>query len=143
MSYLNIKDIAAIKKHKKTRQNESFEVILDNCFKQIKKRVELFPNENVMFFDVPDFMLGYPLYKLEDCLHYIIAKLKDNGYKVQYIFPRILCISWNIPETSDKLLEDQSVSLKNNTSSTTKTKRVNAKTRINTNKSGKFILNLT
>jgi hypothetical protein len=150
MSYLNIKDIEAIKKKKEHRQNESFEVILDACFKQIRKRVEIFPEESVMFFDVPDFMLGYPLYKLEDCLKYVIDKLIRNGYHVKYIFPRVLCISWNISSDKNnkeylqlnKPDDDSSKQIyspiKRQTINTTKT----VKSKLNTTKTGKFILNL-
>jgi hypothetical protein len=152
MSYLNIKDIEAIRQKKIHKQNESFEVILDSCFKQIRKRVELFPDVNVMFFDVPDFMLGYPLYKLEDCLKYVIGKIMSNGYNVKYIFPRVLCISWN--NDTDKNKKDylqldtpvvktacetpKVVNVQKSVASNVKS----VKSKLNTTKTGKFILNL-
>ena len=159
---INIKDIRAIQERRIKRQKESFEVILSNCFKQIKKQVEMFPYKTFFYFDVPEFMLGYPLYKLEDCLMFLIDNIKHNGYQVQYIFPRILLISWaahssNLLEYSNQNKQQQStvpvttqstifgcgiagnsnkkVAINNQKKPAIKSSKVNPKT-------GKFILNL-
>ena len=151
---LSVKEIHAIQQRKLKRQTESFELILSNCFRQIKKQVEILPQQPFYYFDVPEFMLGYPLYKLEDCLGFLINNIKMNGYQVQYIFPRILLISWSAP----KLLEyrgDANINSSNG-GGTTKGVSINSgnsrvankksgntikSSKINP-KTGKFILNL-
>ena len=144
---MNIKDIHAIQERRLKRQMESFEIILSNCFKQIRKQVEMFPSKMFFYFDVPEFMLGYPLYKLEDCLMFLVENIKNNGYQVQYIFPRILLISWAMQsnnllkynqQTTTKIDNVKKPVLLNNNQkkSVIKSSKVNPKT-------GKFILNIS
>lgn len=37
------------------------------------------------FFKIPELVLGYPIYNVEDCQKYIIRKLIENGFKVEKI----------------------------------------------------------
>jgi hypothetical protein len=159
---LSVKEIHAIQQRKLKRQTESFELILSSCFRQIKKQVEILPQQPFYYFDVPEFILGYPLYKLEDCLGFLINNIKRNGYQVQYIFPRILLISWSAPKLLEYRGDDNvnnviSIGNKSNgNSGTTKGVSINSgnsrvanrksgsaikSSKINP-KTGKFILNL-
>lgn len=138
MNHLNINDIVNIQQEKMKLKNHSFEVILSDCFRRIKKQASMFPNNTFCFYDVPEFMLGYPLYKMEDCIKYLMTNIANSGFKVEYMFPRILIISWKpLPsltyENSNSKKEEK----------TTKKKKNDCKPKSNSkSKSGKFILNL-
>lgn len=93
MKILTVQDIQRSLAEKQTRQFETFEKILNLCFKQIGKTVTL--NRNVCLFEVPEFMLGHPTYSLERCVVYLFEKVRQNGFNVVFFFPRILQISWN------------------------------------------------
>jgi len=46
------------------------------------------------FFVVPEFIVGTPRYDVAACIAFIIDKLKDNGFVVNYTHPNLLFISW-------------------------------------------------
>jgi len=94
MNYLNINDIKNIQEEKNKNKTIAFEHILSQCFTRIKKQATMFPTNTFCFYDVPEFILGYPLYKMEDCIKYLMAHIENNGFNVKYIFPRVLIISW-------------------------------------------------
>lgn len=47
-----------------------------------------------VFFQVPEFIFGEPLYKQGDCIGYLVVKLEENGFLVKYIHPNTLFVSW-------------------------------------------------
>ena len=58
------------------------------------------------FFEVPEFVIGYPLYNINECVNYIHDKLTSNGFLVKYYFPNILYISWSEDEIKyEKLMK--------------------------------------
>ncbi len=46
-------------------------------------------------YEIPEFLIGYPIYSFENCSEYIQNKLKENGFKIFFYSPNILFISWN------------------------------------------------
>lgn len=132
MNYLNINDIKTIQEEKNKNKTVAFEHILSQCFTRIKKQASMFPTNTFCFYDVPEFILGYPLYKMEDCIKYLMAHIENNGFNVKYIFPRVLIISWSplpsIEYHPPKMVQKPSPPPKKGTSKKETT--------------GKFILNL-
>jgi hypothetical protein len=90
-----IYDIIDNKKKRESKKLEMFSHILENCCKVIKKCDEIRVTHCV--FEVPEYIFGYPLYNLNDCIVYLLQELTKGGFKVQYIFPNTLIISWHIP----------------------------------------------
>lgn len=97
---MNVKASDLIKsfEKKQDRKKISFDVILNRCETFIKRHV-MVHNLNC-FFEIPEFVIGYPLYSLEECVRYIYEKLIHNGFYVKYYFPNILYISWNKDEVT-------------------------------------------
>jgi len=94
MKYLSAADIL---KQQTTRQNkrfEAFEHIVASCYKRIEKCVQVTRNVYSCFFEVPEFLIGYPLYDLNECIGYVVNILNSKGFTVQYMFPRVLMVSW-------------------------------------------------
>lgn len=92
MASLSVKDIIKVMNKKTERRKECFDKILDMCQKKIRKSVQL--NMVQCFFEVPEFVLGFPLYNINECIVHVLTKLQDNGFVVRYLFPRIIFISW-------------------------------------------------
>jgi hypothetical protein len=90
-----IYDIIDNKKKRESRKLEIFTHILENCCKVIKKCDEIRVTHCV--FEVPEYVFGYPLYNLNDCIVFLLQELTKGGFKVQYLFPHTLIISWHIP----------------------------------------------
>lgn len=102
-------------KEKNDIVKSSFEKVCELCFLKIHTAVNL--NSYTCLFEVPEFIMGYPLFNINECIIYIIGKLKDYGYKVNYFFPKLLHISWNAEETiqdknNKKLLDFMNYTLK-------------------------------
>jgi hypothetical protein len=52
------------------------------------------PNEKHVWFTVPEYIFGEPVYDKGDCTGYLVAKLEDNGFHVKYVHPNTLFVSW-------------------------------------------------
>ena len=95
MKHLNIHDIVSVIQKKNEKRLACFEKILMHATSRIRQSVHI--NMFSCLYEVPEYLLGYPVYDLNECLTYIIDKLKANGFYVDYYFPRVLHISWNNP----------------------------------------------
>ena len=47
------------------------------------------------WYQVPEFMINYPLYNINECTEYIIKKLKKNGFTYNLLQNNIILISWS------------------------------------------------
>ena len=47
-----------------------------------------------VWFAVPEFIFGEPLYNQGDCIGYLVVKLEENGFHVRYLHPNALFVSW-------------------------------------------------
>lgn len=89
---LTINDILAKKKHREEKRHEVFNILLERCCKKIEQA----DNMKILYcvFEVPEFLFGYPLYNLNECVGYLLQELTKRGFQVQYIFPHTIIISW-------------------------------------------------
>ena len=101
---LSVQDIVKTFQQKSERRQLCFEKIIENVFKRIEKSVVL--SRFACLYEVPEFMLGFPLYDLNECVVYILQQLHKNGFIVRYFFPRVLHISWETQEVKDKTLSE-------------------------------------
>lgn len=79
-------------KEKCSTWSKTFDKILARCYRQIE--VAFRNIESYCIFPVPEFILGIGTYNVIYCSVYIIKNLKQNGYKVKFIDPNILFITW-------------------------------------------------
>ena len=126
---------------KKKKRHEIFNIILKKCSTFIEKNVAF--NNYSCFYQVPEFMIGYPLYSLEECVQYIQQELIGNGFYIKYFLPNILYISWNPIETSNPSRNRKTIEHTNiNINKSEKTNKKFVKSISNYKPSGKFVLNL-
>lgn len=96
MKNLNIYELHDEINKQKEKRSKSFDKVLETCHQKIinASKKELFK----VYFDVPDFVLGLPVYDLTECIKYIVKSLENNGFLVHYMFPKLLYISWDFKE---------------------------------------------
>ena len=98
MSTLDIKDLYSTINEKTIKRLEIYDNVLVKCHKRIKYNSSL--ERTYCFYQIPEFIIGVPLYKVTEMRTYIINSLKNNGFKIMYIEPNWLFISWELPGIS-------------------------------------------
>lgn len=93
---LNILDLHRTISTKQQKRVECFDKVLELSHKKIVNHSE--NKKTRLFYEVPDFMLGYPLYDINDCIRHVMQSLESNGFLVTYYFPRYIYISWDLEE---------------------------------------------
>jgi len=106
MKKLNIYELHGEMNRRKETRTRSMDNVLERCHNKIRSasKKEL----SRIYFEVPEFVIGLPVYKLNDCILHIMKSLNQNGFVVKYFFPKLLYISWDFDEINDmhnKLLE--------------------------------------
>jgi hypothetical protein len=90
-----------VKASELVKQQLEKDKLKDEIYKKIYNRIEhkitiaSAANLYECWYDVPEFIFNIPLYKLEDCIIYLIKKLKKNEFKVKRN-NNIIYISWKI-----------------------------------------------
>ena len=92
---INIDDLYEKKRERDMSQLRLFNKMLSRVHARIKLTSRQANAEKMCWFVVPEFILGIPLYNQGDCIGYIMDKLKQDGFRIQYIHPNALLISWN------------------------------------------------
>jgi hypothetical protein len=96
---LNIMDLHREMNIKNEKMIQCFDMALKRCHSKI--RICSGQKQLKCFFEVPEFMVGCPLYDLNKCITYVMTELKANGFFVQYYFPKWLYISWDLQEIEE------------------------------------------
>lgn len=113
MSSLNINDLYGTIHEKNIKRLEHF----DNILKKIHSRIRCCAQkeETYCFFQIPEFIFGVPLYNINDLRKYLINSLEKNGFKMLYVDPNWLFISWEVrqPTIEDSKKKKKSEEKKN------------------------------
>jgi hypothetical protein len=91
---VNIDDLYEKKKQKDLKQLAIFNKILNRIHKRINHTSRNKSNEMHIWFTIPEYIFGEPLYDKGDCTGYLVTKLEDNGFHVRYVHPNTLFVSW-------------------------------------------------
>jgi hypothetical protein len=101
---ISLTELYTLKDKKELARHNTFDKIIEKCHIKIRKTA-LIGGMNI-FFEVPYYIYGVPLYKIDDCLNYVVSSLRNNGLLVQ-ILPHpndnILYISWNPSDVSQSM----------------------------------------
>lgn len=87
-------DIIKDQKNREDIRKKTYKKILERIFNKIKLTSST--NLKGCWYQVPEFLLGLPIYKLDECKKYLIRKLKKNGFKITELENNIIYISWDI-----------------------------------------------
>lgn len=91
---INIDELFEKKKVKDQKQVAIFNKILNRIHTRITLTGRTKRNDKHVWFNIPEYIFGEPIYDKGDCIAYIVAKLEDNGFFIRYMHPNTLFISW-------------------------------------------------
>lgn len=93
---INIDDLYEKKHRHDLKQISIFNRILGRIHKRIKyTSTRKQHTENFIWFLVPEYIVGEPVYDKGDCIGYLVTQLEKNGFHVKYMHPNTLFISWH------------------------------------------------
>lgn len=93
---LNIDELYE-KRHKRDlKQISIFNKILCRIHKRIQHTAK---NKNCsdtfVWFNVPEYLVGEPVYDKGECMGYLVSQLETNGFHVKYVHPNTMFVSWH------------------------------------------------
>ena len=104
-SYISLTELYSMKENKERKKIEYYNTILTKCHDKIRNTAKL--GGTNIFYEIPYYVYGKPLYKIKDCINYVVDALRKNGLYVQ-ILPEpnanMIYISWDPSEISKKKL---------------------------------------
>ena len=92
---INIDELYETKKKNNLTRVDIYNKLLIKIHNRIKLSSRIKTNENFCTYIMPEVLIGYPNYNVEECLVFIIDKLQTDGFLTRYIHPNLLMISWN------------------------------------------------
>ena len=94
MSTLNINDLYDTINNKNFQRLKKFDDILLQIHRRIKYHAEL--EQTFCLYNIPEFIIGVPLYNVNDLKKYVMTTLTKNGFKIMYFHPNTIFISWDV-----------------------------------------------
>lgn len=95
----DIPNIYSLQQERKSRdklKTDIYSIVLNKCIEKI-----VYTNRNTdktfIIFEVPKILIGYPSYDMQHCLLYLMEKLSDKDYLVEFMEPFYLYIDWGRP----------------------------------------------
>uniref|UniRef100_A0A6C0F5S8 Uncharacterized protein n=1 Tax=viral metagenome TaxID=1070528 RepID=A0A6C0F5S8_9ZZZZ len=94
MSSLNINELYK----ESDRKHEVRLRVFDNILKKIHIRIKNSASNEKMFcfYQIPEFIIGVPLYDTNELKKYLINSLEKDRFKLLYVEPNWLFISWQV-----------------------------------------------
>lgn len=108
-SQLKLDDLYKTAKKKELNRFDTFDKILLKCHNRIKLYADNRHTE--CLYNIPNFVIGIPLYNVNDLQEYIVSSLKKNGLIIKELNYNWIYISWNfdkIPKNKkNKSIKDE------------------------------------
>ena len=95
-SKINLDILYEKKQSRDLKQLSIFNKILNRIHTRIEITGKNKRNDRHIWFNVPEYIFGEPLYDKNDCIAYLVIKLEDNGFLVKYLHPNTLFVSWHM-----------------------------------------------
>lgn len=125
MSQLNIRELYSTINSKNIKRMEIYDDILLKCHKKIIYNSGL--ERTYCFFQIPEFIIGIPIYNVNELKMYIINSLKKDGFEYLYVEPNWLFISWFNKSTTSLVNKNAEIkNIKNLKNKDTKYKSVDS-----------------
>jgi len=94
-SKINIDDLYEKRKIRDQKQLSIFNKILNRVHRRITHTGRNKATDKHIWFTVPEYIFGEPVYDKSNCIGYLVTKLQDNGFYVKYVHPNTLFVSWD------------------------------------------------
>lgn len=92
---VNIDELYERKQQRDMKQLAVFNKLLNRVHKRINFTAKTKLSDKHIWFTVPEYIFGEPLYDKGDCMGYLVTKLEENGFHVRFVYPNNLFISWH------------------------------------------------
>ena len=92
---ISIDSLYEKKQKRDLKQISIFNKILNRIHKRINHIAKNKQSDTHIWFNVPEYIVGEPIYDKGECIGYLVSKLDDNGFHVKYMHPNALFISWH------------------------------------------------
>ncbi len=94
---VTIRDLNRLIEAKKRERHATYNKIIEMCMSKVMRYAQ--EQQYNCLFDVPEIMLGEPLYKLSSAMEYVVDHLRnDAGMLVKVLPPKTLYVSWSYEE---------------------------------------------
>jgi hypothetical protein len=94
LNKINIDDLYERKKQKDLKQISIFNKILNRIQKRIQLTARNKTTERHIWFNVPEYIFGEPVYDKGECIAYIVNRLESDKFHIRYVHPNTLFVSW-------------------------------------------------
>jgi len=86
-------------KRQKEKENKKF-ITFNKIYSNIEKKITKASDRNLYstFYQIPQILIGFPSYSINECYSYIDNKLKNDGFKTEEYLDNIILISWKPTE---------------------------------------------
>ena len=91
---INIDELYEKKQRRDLRQVSIFKKILNRIHKRSLSTGKNKMHDRYIWYQIPEYIFGEPLYNCGDCIAYIVYALEENGFRIQYLHPNMLFVSW-------------------------------------------------
>lgn len=92
---INIDELYEKKQRRDMKQLSIFNKILNRIHKRITfTSRNKTTNDKHIWFVVPEYIFGEPVYDQGECIGYLVNKLEENGFHIRYVHPNALFVSW-------------------------------------------------
>jgi len=91
---INIDELYEKKQRRDQRQLSVFNKILNRIHRRITTTSQMKRDDKYIWYNIPAFIFGEPIYDQTDCVAYVVTKLAEEGFHIKYINPGTLFVSW-------------------------------------------------
>ena len=91
---ISIDDLYEKEQKRDLKQLEIFNKILNRVHKRITMTSRNKTVDKHIWYIIPEYIIGQPIYSQADCIAYVIAKLTKNGFFVKYLHPNTIFVTW-------------------------------------------------
>ena len=91
---INIDDLYEKQQKKDLKQVSIFNKILNRIHNKIRITARNRNGDKFIWFTVPEYIFGEPVYQQADCIAYLVDKLEENKFYIRYMHPNSLFVSW-------------------------------------------------
>ena len=91
---IDIDELFERKQQFELKELSLFKKILNQIHTKIKLASRLKIKDQFLWFIVPEVIMGFPRYEQSICIAFLMDKLKDNDFLVNYYHPNLLYIFW-------------------------------------------------
>lgn len=92
---VDIDELYHNKQKRDLKQLSIFNKILNRIHTRIKFTGKKQKDETHIWFTVPEYIFGEPIYDKGDCIAYLVTKLEENGFLVKYVHPNTMFVCWS------------------------------------------------